>query len=107
MHDFQVLFDHGERSELLDPAMAMYGKLGFPAPPEERPWIYSNFVQTLDGILSLGGDEAGGADISELPEDRWLMDIARGAENETPASAWPGIPDHGSRNAAVEGKAAS
>ena len=77
MHDFQVLFDHGERSELLDPAMAMYGKLGFPAPPEERPWIYSNFVQTLDGILSLGGDEAGGADISELPEDRWLMDLLR------------------------------
>jgi 5-amino-6-(5-phosphoribosylamino)uracil reductase len=42
-----------------------------------RPWIYANFVQTLDGIVSLGGDEAGGADISQLEEDRWLMDLLR------------------------------
>jgi riboflavin biosynthesis pyrimidine reductase len=77
MHDFQVLFDHGERSELLDPGMATYGKLGFPTPPAARPWIYANFVQTLDGIISLRGDEAGGADISQLPEDRWLMDLLR------------------------------
>jgi riboflavin biosynthesis pyrimidine reductase len=77
MHDFQVLFDHGERSELLEPAMAPYGKLGFPAPPVGRPWIYANFVQSLDGIVSLGGDEAGGADISQLAEDRWLMDLLR------------------------------
>jgi len=77
MRDFQVLFDHGERSELLDPAMALYGKLGFPAPALDRPWVYANFVQTLDGIVSLLGDEAGGSDISELPEDRWLMDLLR------------------------------
>jgi riboflavin biosynthesis pyrimidine reductase len=77
MHDFQVLFDHAERSELLDPAMALYGKLGFPAPPAARPWIFANFVQTLDGIVSLLGDEAGGSDISQLPEDRWLMDLLR------------------------------
>jgi len=77
MHDFQVLFDHGERSELLDPGMATYGKLGFPTPPTARPWIYANFVQTIDGIISLGGKEAGGADISHLPEDRWLMDLLR------------------------------
>jgi riboflavin biosynthesis pyrimidine reductase len=77
MRDFQVLFDHGERSELLDPAMALYGKLGFPAPPADRPWVYANFVQTIDGIVSLLGDEAGGADIGGLPEDRWLMDLLR------------------------------
>jgi len=77
MHDFHVLFDHGERSELLDPAMALYGKLGFPAPPQGRPGVYANFVQTLDGIVSLRGDEAGGADIAQLPEDRWLMDLLR------------------------------
>ncbi len=77
MHDFQVLFDHGERSELSDPAMALYGKLGFPAAAAERPWVYANFVQTIDGIVSLLGDEAGGADISGLPEDRWLMDLLR------------------------------
>ncbi|PSH04595.1 MAG: hypothetical protein CXZ00_07210 [Acidobacteria bacterium] len=77
MHDFQVLFDHGEHSELLDPAMAPYGKLGFPAPVEGRPWIYANFVQTLDGIVSLLGNEAAGFDISGVPEDRWLMDLLR------------------------------
>ncbi len=77
MHEFQVLFDHGESSPSLDPAMARYGKLAFPAPPSDRPWIYANFVQTLDGIVSLLGDEAGGADISGLPEDRWLMDLLR------------------------------
>ena len=77
MHDFQVLFDHGERSELLDPAMALYGKLGFPSPPAERPWIYANFVQTLDGIVSLRGDAASGSDIAQSAEDRWLMDLLR------------------------------
>jgi riboflavin biosynthesis pyrimidine reductase len=77
MRDFQVLFDHGEPSELPDPTMALYGKLGFPAPAGDKPWVYANFVQTLDGVVSLLGDEAGGADISELPEDRWLMDLLR------------------------------
>jgi riboflavin biosynthesis pyrimidine reductase len=77
MRDFQVLFDHGEHSKLLDPAMAPYGKLGFPAPRPGRPWIIANFVQTLDGIVSLLGDESSGSDIAELEEDRWLMDLLR------------------------------
>jgi riboflavin biosynthesis pyrimidine reductase len=77
MDEFQLLFDHGEPSESIDPALARYGKLGFPAPAASRPWIYANFVQTLDGIVSLLGDESGGADIGGLPEDRWLMDLLR------------------------------
>lgn len=77
MHDFQILFDHGERSELLDPIYAPYGKLGFPNPPQDRPWIYANFVQTLDGITSLLGRDASGADIAQSAEDRWLMDLLR------------------------------
>lgn len=77
MHDFQVLFDHGEHSELLDPTLARYGKLGFPAPPAARPWIYANFAQSLDGLVSLGGPEASGADIAQSAEDRWLMDLLR------------------------------
>ena len=81
MRDFQLLFDddlrHGEGSAPPDPAMARYGKLVFPPPPPTRPWIYANFVQTLDGIVSLLGDEASGADIGGLPEDRWLMDLLR------------------------------
>jgi riboflavin biosynthesis pyrimidine reductase len=76
MRDFEVLFDHGGSSEVKT-ALARYGTLGFPPAPEGRPWIYANFVQTLDGIVSLLGDEASGADIGGLPEDRWLMDALR------------------------------
>jgi riboflavin biosynthesis pyrimidine reductase len=82
MRDFQLLFDDdlqgsGEGSAPPDPAMARYGKLVFPPAPPTRPWIYANFVQTLDGIVSLLGDEASGSDIGGLPEDRWLMDLLR------------------------------
>jgi len=77
MDEFQVLFDHSEDSALMDPAASRYGKLGFPPPPPDRPWIYANFVQTLDGIVSLLGDDASGADIAGLAEDRWLMDLLR------------------------------
>lgn len=77
MHDFQILFDHAERSDLLDPIYSPYGKLGFPSPPSDRPWIYTNFVQTLDGIVSLLGVNASGGDIAQSEEDRWLMDLLR------------------------------
>ncbi|HWR37287.1 MAG TPA: dihydrofolate reductase family protein [Clostridia bacterium] len=77
MKDFEILFDHGERSELLDPVYSPYGRLGFPTPPANRPWIYANFVQSLDGIVSLLGSSASGADISHSEEDRWLMDMLR------------------------------
>lgn len=77
MRDFEVLFDHGEKSAVADPAYAPYGALGFPPPPTDRPWIYSNFVQSLDGIVSFKGRHASGADISQSAEDRWLMDLLR------------------------------
>lgn len=74
---FEVLFDDAEPSALDDPAYAPYGQLGFPAPPPGRPWIYSNFVQSLDGITSLLGRHASGGEISQSREDRWLMDLLR------------------------------
>ena len=77
MHDFQILFDHSERSDLLDPIYSPYGKLGFPHPPTDRCWIYANFVQSLDGIVSLLGVNASGGDIAQSQEDRWLMDLLR------------------------------
>lgn len=77
MREFQILFDHGEHSELLDPVLARYGRLGFPGAPEQRPWIFANFVQTVDGIVSLLGSDASGGDISQSEEDRWLMDLLR------------------------------
>lgn len=77
MRDFQILFDHSERSDLLDPVYSPYGKLGFPHAPAERPWIYANFVQSLDGIVSLLGENSSGSDIAQSEEDRWLMDLLR------------------------------
>lgn len=77
MRDFEILFDEGESSPIDDPAFAPYGKLGFPAPPAERPWIYSNFVQSLDGVASFKGRHPLGSDISQSAEDRWLMDLLR------------------------------
>jgi riboflavin biosynthesis pyrimidine reductase len=69
--------DSAEPSICEDPAYDRYGNLGFPAAPGERPWIYSNFVQSLDGIVSFKGRHATGGDISQLAEDRWLMDLLR------------------------------
>jgi riboflavin biosynthesis pyrimidine reductase len=77
MHDFQVLFDNGEQADLVDPVYSPYGTMGFPKAPEGRPWVYANFVQTLDGIVSLLGMEASGGDIAQSEEDRWLMDLLR------------------------------
>jgi riboflavin biosynthesis pyrimidine reductase len=77
VRDFEILFDTGEKG-IDDPATRPYGSLGFPAPPSaDRPWIYSNFVQTLDGIVSLRGEFGAGRHISESAEDRWLMDLLR------------------------------
>jgi riboflavin biosynthesis pyrimidine reductase len=77
MRKFEVLFDEGEPSPVEDAAYEPYGRLGFPAAPPGRPWIYSNFVQSLDGIVSFKGKHATGADISRSEEDRWLMDLLR------------------------------
>jgi len=74
---FEVLFDHAEPSPFANEALAPYGNFGFPLPPADRPWIYSNFVQSLDGIASLLGKHATGADIAQSSADRWLMDLLR------------------------------
>jgi riboflavin biosynthesis pyrimidine reductase len=74
---FDVLFDHAEPSPFADDALAPYGNFGFPSAPADRPWIYSNFVQSLDGIVSLLGKHATGGDIAQSSADRWLMDLLR------------------------------
>jgi riboflavin biosynthesis pyrimidine reductase len=74
---FEVLFDHAEPGPFVDDALAPYGNFGFPTAPADRPWIYSNFVQTLDGIVSLLGKHATGGDIAQASTDRWLMDLLR------------------------------
>lgn len=77
MRNFEILFDQGEASAIEHAAYLPYGKLGFPAARGDRPWIYSNFVQSLDGIASFKGRHATGADLSQSGEDRWLMDLLR------------------------------
>jgi riboflavin biosynthesis pyrimidine reductase len=74
---FEVLFDNAEPSPFADEALAPYGNFGLPAPPADRPWIYTNFVQSLDGIVSLLGKHASGAEIAQSRADRWLMDLLR------------------------------
>ena len=74
---FEVLFDHAEPSPIADDAYAPYGNFGFPPPPAGRPWIYSNFVQSLDGITTLLGEHGSGGEISQSRDDRWLMDLLR------------------------------
>src|SRR5580700_4312842 len=76
-HNFEILFDHAEPSAIDDVAYSPYGQLGFPKPPEDRPWIYTNFVQSLDGITTLLGAHASGGEISQSSADRWLMDLLR------------------------------
>src|SRR5215469_12096860 len=74
---FEVLFDRAGPSPFADDALAPYGNFGLPAPPSDRPWIYANFVQSLDGIVSLLGKHASGGDIAQSGADRWLMDLLR------------------------------
>lgn len=77
MRNFEILFDHGEPSPVENESTEAYGKLGFPEPSADRPWIYSNFVQSIDGITSLLGRFGAGRDIAQSEEDRWLMDLLR------------------------------
>ncbi len=74
---FEVLFDRAEPSPFADEALTPYGNFGFPAPPLHRPWIFTNFVQSLDGIVSLLGKHASGGEIAQSRADRWLMDLLR------------------------------
>jgi riboflavin biosynthesis pyrimidine reductase len=74
---FEILFDDAEPSPIDDEAYAPYGNFGFPPPPADRPWVYSNFVQSLDGITTLLGKHGSGGDISQSSDDRWLMDLLR------------------------------
>ncbi len=75
---FEVLFDHSETNPALPPELlAFAGNIGFPQPPPERPWVFANFVQSLDGLVSFGGTRPGGEWISRSRHDRWMMDLLR------------------------------
>ena len=79
---FEVLFDLSEPNPALPEGLVRFaGNLGFPPPPQEsleaRPWVFANFVQSLDGLVSFGGTRPGGEWIARSQHDRWMMDLLR------------------------------
>jgi riboflavin biosynthesis pyrimidine reductase len=75
---FEVLFDSSEPDQSFpEELIAFVGSFGFPQPPPDRPWVFANFVQTIDGMVSFGGTHPGGEWISRSRHDRWMMDLLR------------------------------
>ena len=75
---FEVLFDHSEFNPALTPELRDFaGNVGFPPAPAARPWVFANFVQSIDGMVSLGGAQPGGEWIAHSRHDRWMMDLLR------------------------------
>ena len=76
----ESLFDAQRGTDLpLPPALAAaYGQLRFPVQPE-RPYVFANFVTSLDGVVSLEAPgRAGGGDISgDNKHDHMIMGILR------------------------------
>ncbi|MEJ5297244.1 MAG: hypothetical protein WHZ52_04315, partial [Armatimonadota bacterium] len=57
------------------------GDLTFPDPPPGRPYVFSNFVATLDGVAVLGMKEGSEGRVISYgsADDQWLMGLLRGA----------------------------
>ncbi len=70
----------GEGEDLPLPAelRRFYGPLRFP-PRQNRPYVISNFVSTLDGVVSLNvpGQSGGGPISGEFQQDRMVMGLLR------------------------------
>jgi riboflavin biosynthesis pyrimidine reductase len=72
---FDVLFEADALPDYKLPAdlMHVYGRLGFPSPV-----VYSNFVSSLDGVVTLGTKPSAGSVISgKYSADRFLMGLLR------------------------------
>ncbi|HEY4388454.1 MAG TPA: dihydrofolate reductase family protein, partial [Ktedonobacteraceae bacterium] len=68
--------------ETLPPVLASYyaGGLSIPEGSEEkRPYVFANFVETIDGIISFGApDQASGGSISgDKEQDKMVMGLLR------------------------------
>jgi riboflavin biosynthesis pyrimidine reductase len=61
--------------------LRLYGTFRLPAPREGFPYVFSNFVSTLDGVVSLQvKGHSGGGDISGFSaQDRMVMGLLRAA----------------------------
>jgi riboflavin biosynthesis pyrimidine reductase len=69
---------HGKNLVLPITLSKLYGSLRLPT-PGALPWVFSNFVSTLDGVVSLRtSGHAGGGDISGFDlHDRMVMGLLR------------------------------
>ena len=89
--------DFGDEIPLPKALGDLYGRLQLP-PPTERSYIFSNFVSTLDGVVSL--EEPGYMDPGEIsgynPHDRLVMGLLRAVSDAViaGASALRGAPGH-------------
>ena len=76
----ETLFDQNHEIEVPLPIelAELYGHLSFP-PHAGRPYVISNFVATLDGVVSLGvpGKEGGGEISGNNRQDRMVMGLLR------------------------------
>jgi riboflavin biosynthesis pyrimidine reductase len=93
---FEVLYEAGDLPAYKLPAdlSHLYGRLGF----ADRV-VYSNFVSSLDGVVTLGSKPSAGSVISgKYPADRFLMGLLRacadavligaGTMRATPGHLW-------------------
>jgi riboflavin biosynthesis pyrimidine reductase len=71
---FEVLFEADLPAYKLPVDLQhVYGRLGF-----SSPVLYSNFVASVDGVVSLGSTPSAGSSISgKHPADRFLMGLLR------------------------------
>jgi len=72
---FEVLYEGDTPTDYTLPAdlQHVYGRLGF-----STPIVYSNFVSSLDGVVTLGSKPSAGSVISgKYPADRFLMGLLR------------------------------
>lgn len=74
MDPFEVLYEADLPSYKLPVDLQhVYGRLGFPTPV-----LYSNFVSSVDGVVTLGSTPSAGSVISgKYPADRFLMGLLR------------------------------
>ncbi len=90
LEPLQTLVDrsNGEEIDLPEELKRLYGRLMMPSFPD-RPWVYANFVSTLDGVVTLGipGHQGGGDISGHNSHDAMVMGILRAVSDAVIISA--------------------
>lgn len=80
IESFTALFDDQRGAPSLhEAARAVYGGDWVPLEPDDRPYIFSNFVMSRDGRISFNEPgQSGGGEVSGFnAHDRWVMALLR------------------------------